>query len=150
MIGGLVTGIVSSLTIATPPSLLVSVLDGDELDECAASSIADTMSLGMAVMGLGFRDTAATYIGWLGAEPRPGLLLATIPLVVIAHYVAMRLPQLESGRTFNLISTISIVAVSVMINPWSIPVLVLGIIAHECDVHPGLFLAPLVLLPLLA
>ena len=155
-VAAVMASILSSITVGK----IYMVVDEEDKsfdaeDEALMISVSDQLSLVMAILGISFKDTAASYIGMF-SQDMPNFIMIVILILVIfttstaARYVATRVKPIEVNPLFNAAAIAGSVALCVVISPYSIIIIGASILLHQLDANQGLFLLPLMVIPLVA
>lgn len=155
-VAAVMASILSSITVGK----IYMVVDEEDKsfdaeDEALMISVSDQLSLVMAILGISFKDTAASYIGMF-SQDMPNFIMIVILILVIlttstaARYVATRVKPIEVNPLFNAAAIVGSVALCVVISPYSLIIIGASILLHQLDANQGLFLLPLMVIPLVA
>jgi hypothetical protein len=155
-VAAVMASILSSITVGK----IYMVVDEEDKsfdaeDEALMISVSDQLSLVMAILGISFKDTAASYIGMF-SQDMPNFIMIVILILVIfttstaARYVATRVKPIEVNPLFNAAAIVGSVALCVVISPYSLIIIGASILLHQLDANQGLFLLPLMIIPLVA
>jgi hypothetical protein len=155
-VAAVMASILSSITVGK----IYMVVDEEDKsfdaeDEALMISVSDQLSLVMAILGISFKDTAASYISMF-SQDKPDFIMIVILILVIftistaARYVATRVKPIEVNPLFNAAAIAGSVALCVVISPYSIIIIGVSILLHQLDANQGLFLLPLMIIPLVA
>lgn len=151
-----VTSILSSITIGKTYMMMMNEDESfDAEDEALMISLSDQLSLVMAILGISFKDTAASYISMF-SQDKPDFIMIVILILVIfttstaARYLATRVKPIEVNPLFNAAAIAGSVALCVVITPYSLIIIGASVLLHQLDANQGLFLLPLMIIPLVA
>lgn len=151
-----VSSIISTLTVGKSYLMMDKEDEAfDAEDEALMISVSDQLSLVMAILGISFKDTAASYIGMFSQDKQDFMMIVILILVILttstaARYVATRVKPIEVNPLFNAAAIVGSVALCVVISPYSIIIIGASILLHQLDANQGLFLLPLMVIPLVA